>query len=104
MEIPKFAKKLWAAFGSSDALNRPMHAQVEALQELLERLGLPTTLQELVPAPDAATTLRRCMDLDKKRAGKGLVRVLPHGPVGAGLVEAPPEEAVMAGWAAVGAA
>jgi hypothetical protein len=43
------------------------------------------------------------MDLDKKRAGRGLVLVLPEGQVGAGLVEAPPEDAVMAGWSAVGA-
>jgi hypothetical protein len=43
------------------------------------------------------------MDLDKKRAGRGLVLVLPEGQVGAGLVESPPEDAVMAGWSAVGA-
>ena len=38
MEIPKFAKMLWAAFESSDALNRPKHAQVEALGSLPEFL------------------------------------------------------------------
>ena len=95
---------LVAAMSVASRLGRVRHAQVEALQALLERVGLPTMLKDLVPAPDAAATLRRCMELDKKRAGKGLVLVLPHGPVGAGLVEAPPEEAVMAGWAAVGAA
>ncbi len=95
---------LVAAMTVASRLGRVRHAQVEALQALLERVGLPTRLQDLVPAPDAAATLRRCMDLDKKRAGKGLVLVLPQGPVGAGLVEAPPEEAVLAGWSAVGAA
>jgi 3-dehydroquinate synthase len=94
---------LVAAMTAASRLGRVQHAQVEALQALLERLGLPTRLQELVAQPDPAATLRRCMDLDKKRAGKGLVLVLPEGPVGAGLVEAPPEEAVTAGWSAVGA-
>jgi 3-dehydroquinate synthase len=95
---------LVAAMTVASRLGRVRHAQVESLQALLERVGLPTRLQDLVPSPDSAATLRRCMELDKKRAGKGLVLVLPEGPVGAGLVEAPPEEAVMAGWSAVGAA
>ncbi len=95
---------LVAAMTVASRLGRVRHAQVESLQALLERVGLPTRLQDLVPSPDSAATLRRCMELDKKRAGKGLVLVLPEGSVGAGLVEAPPEEAVLAGWSAVGAA
>jgi len=94
---------LVAAMTVASRLGRIGHAQVEALQALLERLGLPTRLQDVVGAPDPAATLRRCMDLDKKRAGRGLVLVLPEGPIGAGLVESPPEDAVMAGWSAVGA-
>lgn len=94
---------LVAAMTVASRLGRVRHAQVEALQSLLERVGLPTRLQDLVPAPDAAQTLRRCMELDKKRAGRGLVLVLPDGETGAGLVEAPPEDAVMAGWSAIGA-
>jgi len=95
---------LIAAMTAASRLGRVRHAQVEALEALLERVGLPTRLQDVVSSPDPAATLRRCMDLDKKRAGRGLVMVLPEGPVGAGLVEAPPEDAVMAGWSAVGAA
>jgi len=95
---------LVAAMTVANRLGRVGVAQVEALRALLERVGLPTSLQDLVPVPDPAATLRRCMDHDKKRAGRGLVLVLPEGDVGAGLVEAPPEDAVMAGWSSVGAA
>jgi 3-dehydroquinate synthase len=95
---------LVAAMTVASRLGRVGHAQVEALQRLLQGVGLPTSIHELVPDPDPASTLRRCMELDKKRAGKGLVLVLPEGPVGAGLVEAPPEDAVMAGWSSIGAA
>lgn len=72
-------------------------AECERLtRELVEHAGLPLAINGLSPA-----TVRARMALDKKVVGGGLRLVLPCGPGRVTLVEKPPEEAVLAGIAAM---
>lgn len=75
-------------------------AECERLtRELVGHAGLPLVVEGLSPA-----TVRVRMSLDKKVEGGGLRLVLPCGPGRVTLVERPPEEAVLAGVAAMLAA
>ncbi len=94
---------LVAAMAVAARLGRVDPAHIDELRGLLTALGLPCSLRELVERPDPAAALRRCMELDKKRASSALVLVLPQGRCGASIVSAPSEDAVMHGWSAIGA-
>ncbi len=90
---------LVAALASGEALGMAPPELAPRIRALLERLGLPTGAAGLPRADD----LMSAMIDDKKTVGGRLRLIVPTGAGQARVVQDPPDSAVRAGLAAIGA-